>query len=131
MFTDEDLSTLRELSEASLPDRAAFFTEVDVASGGGVNTVVPVADAARSSVPCRLAQSGTLAERTRGDKDEAAGIWTVVFALGTTVVLRDRLVVSGVDLAGRVWSRALRVTELATPRSYATQTKVLCEEIVA
>jgi hypothetical protein len=129
MFTNEDLSSLRELSEASLPDRAAFFTEVDVKGSGGVNTVVPVADAARSEVPCRLGQSGTLAERLRADKVEAAGVWTVVFPLGTDVALKERLVVTGYDLDGRLWSRALRITELATPRSYASQTKVICEEI--
>lgn len=91
---------------------------------GGVSRITYTPDPALTDLPCRLSIVGLPNQLVTADQLRTAARWNVTLPLGTVILEKDRLVVTGQDLDGNAYSVTLDVAGIEAPKSYAIHVKV-------
>jgi hypothetical protein len=130
ILNDADLSSLRDLNEASLPHLARVLVPTLVKSEGAVTSLVYPSAASVPAVPCR-AQRATadVIAQLNAQQYAPQPLSVVAFALADVseeqLIAKTRLIVSG-ETAGQAWTKTLDVVGVEPARSYQSQRRALC-----
>jgi len=108
---EDELTALRAVQAAALPDTAAIRRVTRTSDGAGGFTS---AETTIATVACRLASPSSATERALAERLGQAETLTLTLPYGTDVVLADRVLVNGttwdiVALLEHSWSTATRV----------------------
>lgn len=127
MLTADELASMREDFDASLPDLADVLrkTEVDDGQGGTTESWTEASE----SVPCRVSPIPALRaiESERADRIISTTGWYITLPFGTVVYAEDRIRVTSTETEE---VRTFEVNGLMDPRSFQIGTRVLASEVV-
>jgi hypothetical protein len=98
-------------------------TPTSVRDPGGVTRITWVDKV--SDVPCRLTTIAAGGQIVTADQLRNAARWAVTMPLGTDVLEKDRVIVTGTDVAGNDYTLTLDVASKEAPKSFAVHTKVI------
>lgn len=124
LITKGQLKQFKKLSEGIMPSLCTVQHQTLVRQPGGVSKIVYESDPAMTDLPCRLSIVGLPNQLVTADQLRSAARWNVTLPLGTVILDKDRLVVSGDDLDGNPYSVTLDVAGIEAPKSYAIHVKV-------
>lgn len=124
LISKGQLKQFRKLSEGIMPSLCAIQHQSLTREPGAVSRIAYVPDPALTDVPCRLSIVGLPNQLVTADQLRTAARWNVTLPLGTVVLEKDRLVVTGEDLDGNPYLVTLDVAGIETPKSYAIHVKV-------
>lgn len=124
LISKGQLKQFRKLSEGIMPSLCAIQHQSLTREPGAVSRIAYVPDPALTDVPCRLSIVGLPNQLVTADQLRTAARWNVTLPLGTVVLEKDRLVVTGEDLDGNPYLVTLDVAGIETPKSYVIHVKV-------
>jgi hypothetical protein len=118
------LRQFKKLSEGLMPSLCTIQHQILAREPGAVSRITYTPDPALTDLPCRLSIVGLPNQLVTADQLRTAARWNVTLPLGTTVLEKDRLVVTGEDIDGNPYLVTLDVAGIETPKSYAIHVKV-------
>lgn len=119
-----DLKQFKNLSESAMPSLCTIQHQTLARQPGAVSKITYTPDPALTDLPCRLSIVGLPNQLVTADQLRSAARWNVTLPLGTAILEKDRLVVSGTDMDGNDYTVTLDVAGIEAPKSYAVHTKV-------